>query len=88
MPDGSSFKGAAELKTMLTQKKDLFSRCLTKKMMTYAMGRGVEYYDQRAVDKIVSALDHNDYKFSTLVIGDRQERSLPHASRQGAEANE
>jgi hypothetical protein len=36
--------------------------------MTYALGRGVEYYDQRAVEKIVSALDANDYKFSTLAI--------------------
>jgi hypothetical protein len=69
MPEGSSFKGVVELKAMLGQKKDLFSRCLTKKLMTYALGRGVEYYDQRAVEKIVSALESNDYKFSTLVIG-------------------
>jgi hypothetical protein len=69
MPDGSSFKGVVELKAMLSTKKDLFSRCLTKKMLTYALGRGVEYYDQRAVEKIVSALEANDYKFSTLVIG-------------------
>jgi hypothetical protein len=68
MPDGSSFKGVAELKAMLGMKKDLFSRCLTKKLMTYALGRGVEYYDQRAVNKIVAALEQNDYKFSTLVV--------------------
>ncbi|HWE03509.1 MAG TPA: DUF1592 domain-containing protein [Tepidisphaeraceae bacterium] len=68
MPDGSSFKGVVELKSMLAMKKDLFSRCLSKKLLTYALGRGVEYYDQRAVEKIVSALERNDYKFSTLVI--------------------
>jgi hypothetical protein len=37
-------------------------------MLTFAIGRGVEYYDKRAVDKIVAALDRNDYRFSTLVV--------------------
>jgi hypothetical protein len=66
LPDGRSFKGPAELKAILRDKKDLFSRCLTEKMLTYALGRGLEYYDRYAVDKIVEALDKNDYRFSTL----------------------
>ena len=85
MPDGSSFKGAGELKAILKGKKDLFSRCLTKKMLTYAMGRGVEYYDGRAVEKIVSALNQHDYKFSTLVV--EIAKSSPFSQRRGKEQN-
>jgi hypothetical protein len=36
--------------------------------LTYALGRGVEYYDQCAIDKIVAELDKNDYRFSTLIL--------------------
>ena len=37
-------------------------------MLTYALGRGLEYYDKCAVDKIVAALEKNDYRFSTLIV--------------------
>ena len=37
-------------------------------MLTYALGRGLEYYDRCAVDRIVGALAENDYRFSTLVL--------------------
>jgi hypothetical protein len=67
LPDGRSFQGPDELKAILKEKKELFSRCLAEKMLTYALGRGVEYYDKPAVDKLVAALAKNDYKFSTLV---------------------
>ena len=52
---------------MLLGKKDLFAKCLTEKMMTYALGRGLEFYDRRAVDAVTAALAKNDYKFSVLV---------------------
>ncbi len=67
LPDGQSFKGAAELKQILKGKKDLFSRCLTEKMLTYALGRGVEYYDRPTVERVNAALAKNDYRFSVLV---------------------
>jgi hypothetical protein len=67
LPGGQSFKGPAELKVILRGKKDLFSRCLAEKMLTYALGRGLEYYDRCAVDKILKALDKNGYRFSTLL---------------------
>jgi mono/diheme cytochrome c family protein len=67
LPDGRSFKGPAELKAILKGKKDLFARCLTEKMLTYALGRGVEPYDRPTVETIVAALGRNDYRFSTLV---------------------
>lgn len=67
LPDGKTFQGPKELKAILRDKKHLVARCLTEKMLTYALGRGLEYYDTPAVDKIVAALERDNYKFSTLV---------------------
>ncbi len=68
LPDGKAFNGPAELKAILKDKKDLFSRCLAEKLLTYALGRGLEHYDRCAVDKVLVALDKNDYRFSTLLV--------------------
>ncbi len=69
LPDGSHVRGIAELRsTLLTKNKEQFVRCVTEKMLTYALGRGLEYYDKCAVDKIVAELAKNDYKLNTLVI--------------------
>ena len=68
LPNGQSFQGPAELKAILKARAGEFSRCLTEKMLTYAVGRGLESYDKCAVDQIAAALAKNDYKFSTLVI--------------------
>jgi hypothetical protein len=67
LPDGKSFNGPAELKVILKEKKDLFSRCLAEKMLIYALGRGVEYYDKPTLDRVGTALAGNNYRFSTLV---------------------
>ena len=68
LPDGKSFKGAAGLKAVLDTKRDLFLRNLANKTLTYALGRGLEYYDRQAVEQIVSALPKNNYRFFTLVL--------------------
>ena len=68
LPGGQSFKGAGELKQILLSKKDLFARTLSEKMLTYALGRGVEFYDRPAVDRIVAGLSKSDYRFSALVV--------------------
>ncbi|MEO6568392.1 MAG: DUF1588 domain-containing protein, partial [Opitutaceae bacterium] len=68
LPDGKSFSGATGLKEILNTKKELFLRSVTNKMMTYALGRGLEYYDRPAAEQIVTALTKNDYRFSTLVL--------------------
>lgn len=68
LPGGATFKGAVDLKAILKGKKELFARCLTEKMLTYAVGRGLEYYDRRTVDQIVARQQKDDYRFSTLVI--------------------
>ena len=67
LPDGSSFKGPRELKSILKERKDEFVRCLAGKMLTYALGRGLEPYDRCAVDDIAARLAQHDYKFSALV---------------------
>ncbi len=68
---------------MLLGKKDLFAKCLAEKMLTYALGRGLEYYDRRAVDAIAAALAKNDYKFSALVA--EIVKSDPFRMRRGKE---
>ena len=67
LPDGSKFSGPAELKQILKTKKTLFTQCLTQKMMTYALGRGVERIDKCTIDNIVQTTSKNGYHFSTLV---------------------
>jgi Protein of unknown function (DUF1592)/Protein of unknown function (DUF1588)/Protein of unknown function (DUF1585)/Protein of unknown function (DUF1595)/Ca-dependent carbohydrate-binding module xylan-binding len=68
LPSGQSFKGAGELKKILLGKKDLFARSLSEKMLTYALGRGLEYYDRQAVDRIVSGVGKADYRFSSMIV--------------------
>jgi hypothetical protein len=84
LPGNVKFNGPAELKAVLLSKKDLFARCLTEKMMTYALGRGLEFYDRRAVDAVVAGVAKNDYKFSALVT--EIVRSDPFRMRRGKES--
>jgi len=84
MPDGSSFKGAAELRTMLVEKRsDQFSRCIAEKLMIYGLGRGLEYYDDPAVSAITKAVAADGHKFSRLVI--EIVKSDPFRMRRGLE---
>jgi hypothetical protein len=67
---GEEFHDVRELKTILKERHRLdFYRCLTEKLLTYALGRGPEYYDTETIDRIVDALDHNDGRFSALLNG-------------------
>ena len=79
---GESFTGPVELKELiLNQKRDEFVRCLTEKMLTYALGRGLEYYDKCAVEKITSSLRKENYRFSTLIL--EIVKSTPFQMRRG-----
>ena len=65
---GEKFNGIRELKTIIkTQHRLDFYRCLTEKLLTYALGRGLEYYDEHTVDAIVAHLDREQGKFSVLL---------------------
>ena len=67
---GESFANARELKKILKERHlREFYRCLTEKVMTYALGRGLEYYDVQSVDRIVANLEKNDGRFSALLMG-------------------
>lgn len=84
---GEAFEGPAELKRiLLTAKREEFLRCLAAKMLTYALGRGLEYYDECAVQEIVAALRQGGYRFSALVLG--VVKSPPFQLRRGEGAPE
>ena len=69
LPDGKTFAGPVELKAVLLSKIKPFSRCLTEKLMTYALGRGLEYPDRCVVDKVADSALADGGKFSRLVSG-------------------
>jgi hypothetical protein len=70
LTSGESFKDIRDLKHILvTNHREEFYRCLTEKMLTYAVGRGMEYYDVPTIDKIVESLDSNGGHFSSLLNG-------------------
>ena len=68
-PRASRSAGPGELKAILKGRPREFARCLTEKMLTYALGRGLEESDRCAVDRIVKDLEARDYRFSALVLG-------------------
>jgi hypothetical protein len=69
LPNGATFNGPAELKKILASNRDAFANCLTEKLLTYALGRGLNGYDRPAIKKIVSTLAANEYRFSSLIDG-------------------
>lgn len=81
LPDGTSFDGPAALKEVLMERKDDFVRCLAEKMLTYALGRGLEDYDEPALNEIVENVSRRDYRFSELVY--EVVRSLPFTEQRG-----
>ena len=67
---GEHFNGVRELKQILvTRYRTDFYRCLTEKLLTYALGRGVDYHDVETVDRIVADLEKNDGRFTALLHG-------------------
>jgi Protein of unknown function (DUF1592)/Protein of unknown function (DUF1588)/Protein of unknown function (DUF1585)/Protein of unknown function (DUF1587)/Protein of unknown function (DUF1595)/Planctomycete cytochrome C len=69
LPDGSEFTGVAGLEQALLERPELFVRTLTEKLLTFALGRGVEHYDASAIRKIVRDAQRDNYRFSQLIIG-------------------
>jgi hypothetical protein len=68
LPSGKSFKDAEELIHILQDDKDAFTRCLVEKMLTFAIGRGLERYDRPVVNQIARNVAAKQYKFSALVM--------------------
>ena len=67
---GEQFANAAELKKILLEKKrDEFLQTLASRLLTFALGRGMEYYDRVSIDGIVANTEKNKHRFSSLVMG-------------------
>ncbi|MEK9863239.1 MAG: DUF1585 domain-containing protein, partial [Verrucomicrobiota bacterium] len=69
MPNGSRFNGPEELKSLLMERKDQVIRNLVRKMLGYALGRGLGLEDYCAVESILEDLKANDYSAHRLLIG-------------------
>lgn len=65
---GESFSGPVELVRILKTRSTEFARVFSERMLTYALGRGLEYYDRCAVDEILKRLEQNEYRFSELIL--------------------
>lgn len=70
LPTGQKVRNAGDLIRLLRdQKSEQFVRTLTEKLMTYGLGRGLEYYDRCAIDQILAKASKNDYRFQELLLG-------------------
>lgn len=69
LPDGSKFEGVSGLQRALLSRPELFATTFSDKLLTYALGRGVEYYDAPAVRKIVREARANNFRFSSFIMG-------------------
>ena len=84
LPNGKSFTTPAEMRKILLADEHEFARTMTEKMLTYALGRGLESYDKRTVNEITRKLEASEYRFQGII----QEvvRSLPFQMRRGEAA--
>ncbi|HEY3838408.1 MAG TPA: DUF1592 domain-containing protein [Bryobacteraceae bacterium] len=83
-PNGKSFDTPAQMKALLLSNLPDFTRCLTEKMMTYALGRGVEKFDGVAIRQVVHQTSEDNYRFQTLISGIIH--SVPFQMRRGEAA--
>jgi hypothetical protein len=69
LPDGSTFNGPAGLRELLVKKKEMFVDTFTERLLTYALGRGVEEYDRPVIRKIVRDASADGQKWSDIILG-------------------
>ena len=69
LPDGRSFDGVAGMRDALAANPEQFVTTVTEKLMTYALGRGLEHYDMPALRRIVREAAADDYRFQTVILG-------------------
>ena len=69
LPDGQSFRGPAGLREMLQSRRDELVHNVVSKLLTYALGRGVEAYDMPAIRAIVREAEADDYRWSSIILG-------------------
>jgi mono/diheme cytochrome c family protein len=69
LPDGTKLEGPAGLRNMLIGQREQIATATTDKLLTYALGRGVSYYDAPAVRQIVREAARDGYRFQSLILG-------------------
>ena len=69
LPDGTQFDGVAGLRQILLRRPEQFAVTVTEKLLTYALGRGLEYYDAPSIRAINHSAAGANYTFSSLVLG-------------------
>jgi hypothetical protein len=68
-PDGSAFTGVTGLEQAILQQPELFVGTMVERLLTFALGRGVEHFDAPAIRRIVRDARAEDYRFSSLILG-------------------
>jgi hypothetical protein len=84
LPDGRTFTGPQGLKSILKAQPDAFAETLTRKLLIYALGRGLEPSDDAAVKQIANKVAADNYRFSSLILGIAD--SEPFQQRRGESA--
>jgi len=84
-PDGTAFNGPAGLRDVLMKKQDMFVENFTERLMTYALGRGVEEYDYAALRKISREAAADNQKWSSIILG--IVKSTPFRMRRASDGN-
>jgi hypothetical protein len=69
LPDGTGFDGPVGLRDILVAKRSMFVETFTERLLTYALGRGVEQYDAPVIRKIVRESASGDYRWSSIILG-------------------
>jgi hypothetical protein len=69
LPDGTEFQGPAALRKLLLNRPEQLVSTVTGKLMTYALGRGVEYYDAPAIRSVIRESARNNYRWSSIILG-------------------
>jgi len=69
LPDGTPFNGPAGLRDVLMKKRDMFVETFTERLLTYALGRGLEEYDQAAIRKVTREAAADNQTWSSIILG-------------------
>jgi hypothetical protein len=84
LPDGTRFEGPAGLRDILVSKRELFIDTVTERLLTYALGRGLEEYDLPVIRRITRLAAANDYRWSSIILG--VIKSAPFQMRRASDA--
>jgi hypothetical protein len=85
-PDGTTFRGARELQQMLSgPNREAFVRCFTEKLLTFALGRGLEYQDQCVVDEILRHTEADEYRVHSIIVAIAESDLFKKRQRRGVD---